>query len=209
MHRLLLLLLPLLLAVAGLAASDHAPIERPFLHGLFTDHMVLQREMPCPVWGWTTPGATVTVTLAGTTATATASADGAWQARLGPLPPGGPHVLSVTGPQQVTLSDVLVGDKWETVRDVTGSMARNTNGQQKFLANSGDVGLNIVLTWSTPVRQPDPPPSTKSLRSPISGHCRRPESRRACLRPSVERCRARCRCDIGGDRRLVADPKLE
>ena len=32
---------------------------------LFTDHMVLQRDVPTPVWGWTEPGQKVSVTLAG------------------------------------------------------------------------------------------------------------------------------------------------
>lgn len=100
------------LGAARLLASDHSPIDRPFVHGLFSDHMVLQREATCPVWGWTTPGASVTVSVAGATAAATAGADGAWQARLGPLPAGGPHILTVAGPQQAVFSDVLVGDVW-------------------------------------------------------------------------------------------------
>ena len=32
---------------------------------VFSDHMVLQREMPVPVWGWGEPGEKVTVTFAG------------------------------------------------------------------------------------------------------------------------------------------------
>ena len=86
---------------------------RPFLHGLFTDDMILQRDAPCPVWGWAAPGAEVAVTLDGQPAvTARADAEGRWLAKLGPQPAGGPHTLALTGPQTVTLKNVLFGDVW-------------------------------------------------------------------------------------------------
>jgi len=86
--------------------------ERPFLHPLFTDNMVLQREVAAPVWGWTTPGATVTVSMGGKQAVATAEATGKWLAKIGPFPAGGPYTLTVTGPHTVTVENVLVGDVW-------------------------------------------------------------------------------------------------
>ena len=79
---------------------------------LFTDHMVLQREMKIPVWGWAAPGDKITVSLANRTATAKADQEGQWMARLSSLPAGGPHTLTVTGKNTVTLNDVLVGDVW-------------------------------------------------------------------------------------------------
>src|SRR6516162_10023614 len=72
---------------------------KPFLHPLFTDNMVLQRDIRFPVWGWTEPGKTVTVELQGKKATATADAQGRWQVQLGPYPAGGPYTMSITGPQ--------------------------------------------------------------------------------------------------------------
>ena len=41
-----------------------------------------------------------------------AGADGKWVAKLPPLPVGGPYTLTVTGPQTVTLTNILVGDVW-------------------------------------------------------------------------------------------------
>ena len=35
------------------------------LASLFSEYMVLQREMPVPVWGWGEPGASVKVSVAG------------------------------------------------------------------------------------------------------------------------------------------------
>ena len=79
---------------------------------LFTDHMVLQRDVATTIWGWTQPGKEVTVTLAGKAATGVADAQGKWLVRLGALPAGGPYTMTVTGPQTVEVRDVLLGDVW-------------------------------------------------------------------------------------------------
>jgi len=46
------------------------------LHGLFTDHIILQRDMPAPVWGWADPGERVIVRFAGQDVPATADKEG-------------------------------------------------------------------------------------------------------------------------------------
>lgn len=74
--------------------------------------MVLQRGMEAPVWGWASPGETINVSLAGKSAKTTVAADGRWTAKIGPLEAGGPYELKVSGPQSVTINDVLVGDVW-------------------------------------------------------------------------------------------------
>ena len=79
------------------ATRVQAQTEKPFLHPLFTDNMVLQRGIADPVWGWAKPGQKVTVSLNGKSATATAGADGKWMAKLGPFSAGGPFTLSITG----------------------------------------------------------------------------------------------------------------
>ncbi len=110
-----LFLAALVLAAGALLAGSGqaAEMQRPFVHHLFTDNLVLQRDLAVPVWGWTEPGKTVTVTLEGKSATATARAeDGYWLAKLPPLAPGGPFTLTVSGPQNATFSNVLVGDVW-------------------------------------------------------------------------------------------------
>ena len=93
----------------SLVRADDA---KPFLHPLFTDNMVLQRGISDPVWGWTTPGATVTVRVANKGAKAIAGADGKWTVKLPSLPVGGPYTLTVSGPQTITRTNVLVGDVW-------------------------------------------------------------------------------------------------
>lgn len=46
-----------------------------------------------------------------------------------------------------TLANVLVGDKLEHVRDVTGQVAAGIDTTEKFLANAKDVALNVSLSW--------------------------------------------------------------
>ena len=79
---------------------------------IFGDGMVLQRDMPVPVWGWAAPGEKVTVSLAGSQVAATADADGTWMVRLPAMKAGGPHVLTVRGTTSVEFKDVLVGEVW-------------------------------------------------------------------------------------------------
>lgn len=87
-------------------------INKPFLHPLFSEHAVLQRDTLVPIWGWATPGTQVAVEIQDTRMTTVAGDDGKWLVKVGPLKVGGPYPLTVTGPQMVTRKDVLVGDVW-------------------------------------------------------------------------------------------------
>lgn len=93
--------------LATLAAR--AEVRLPHVFG---SHMVLQREMPIPVWGWGDPGEKVEVRLGDSVAGTTAGADGAWRADLPAQKAGGPFKLVVTGSSTVTFDDVLVGEVW-------------------------------------------------------------------------------------------------
>ena len=82
------------------------------LPSIFSDNMVLQRDQAIRVWGRADAGEKVTVTLAGKKAATTAGADGKWAVRLDALAAGGPHELTVTGNNTLTLKNVLVGEVW-------------------------------------------------------------------------------------------------
>jgi sialate O-acetylesterase len=75
--------------------------------------MVLQRNTPDAVWGWSDPGDQIKVEIAGKTATALAGTDRRWQAKIDPPAAGGPYTMTVTGQHQTaTIKNVLVGDVW-------------------------------------------------------------------------------------------------
>ncbi len=104
------LLVKFVALIFGLSPAIQALAATP--HGLFTDHMVLQREMPIPVWGTGQPGEKVSVSLAGHSADATVDDQGNWRVELDPLPAGGPHRLLIEGRYRVAVRDVLVGEVW-------------------------------------------------------------------------------------------------
>ena len=81
---------------------------------IFTDHGVLQREMPVPVWGWGTPGAEVKVEFAGQAKSTAADKSGRWLVRLDPMPTSAePRDLKATSGSAVAqLTDILVGEVW-------------------------------------------------------------------------------------------------
>ncbi len=99
-----------LLLCACLAAAlttTHAAVQMP---SIFTDHMVLQRELPVPVWGMAAPGEDVTVEFAGQKKSTKADASGKWMVKLDPLTANAePQVLKAGN---VTIQDVLVGEVW-------------------------------------------------------------------------------------------------
>jgi sialate O-acetylesterase len=77
------------------------------------DHMVLQREMPIPVWGWADSAEQVTVTLGDQSKTATADSAGKWCVKFDSIKAGGPLELKVQGKtNSVQFIDVLVGEVW-------------------------------------------------------------------------------------------------
>lgn len=93
------------LIASALATADVTP------HALFTDNMVLQRDMPVAVYGKAPDGEKVTVLIAGQEAS-TVAKEGLWRVTLKPLKAGGPHTLTIKGANTVTLQNVMVGDIW-------------------------------------------------------------------------------------------------
>jgi sialate O-acetylesterase len=110
MHRLLFFATLLWPALAPAAVKLASP---------FTDHMVLQREMPVPVWGTATPGERITVQFAGQNKSAVTDPDGRWRVELTSLAASTESrelVVSSTGQRSgietLKLSDLLVGEVW-------------------------------------------------------------------------------------------------
>ncbi len=101
------------------SAAYRSTAPLPFVHPLFADRMVLQRDARVPVWGWVAPGESVTVGFGGQSKTAVAEVSGKWQVMLDPLPASAePGTLSViranlkSGNGNRQFRDVLVGDVW-------------------------------------------------------------------------------------------------
>ena len=82
------------------------------LAGIFTDHMVLQRDRQVPVWGTATAGEKVRVVFGKQVHTTNADQDGRWKVTLAALPAGGTHSLVVQAGNTLTIEDVLIGEVW-------------------------------------------------------------------------------------------------
>jgi sialate O-acetylesterase len=80
---------------------------------VFQNSMVLQQNVPLPVWGTASPGAQVSVSFAGKLQTTHADSNGQWSVRLDAVPASAsPRDLEVTSSTTVRLHDVLVGEVW-------------------------------------------------------------------------------------------------
>ncbi len=84
---------------------------------LFSDHMILQRDRPVPVWGTATPGEKIAVYFGGQFHRVKTDPQGNWQVRLKPMPPSfEPRELVIknltTPGEKITIRDVLVGEVW-------------------------------------------------------------------------------------------------
>ncbi len=103
--------LPLFLALLAGPLLAEVKLASPF-----TDHMVLQRELPVPVWGTAAPGEKITVQFAGQKKSVDAGPDGRWRLDLKRLKASAEsRLFTVTGSATaapLTLRDVLVGEVW-------------------------------------------------------------------------------------------------
>jgi sialate O-acetylesterase len=108
------------LSAACLAGRQARADVKP--HAVFTDGMVLQRGMECPIWGTADPGEKFSVGLKldkpGVVGEygvgALADKDGKWKVVL-EVPSkyaGGPYMLFFRGEKTVTIKDVYIGDVW-------------------------------------------------------------------------------------------------
>ncbi|MHC4502423.1 MAG: sialate O-acetylesterase, partial [Planctomycetota bacterium] len=119
----------LLVATCAMALSSAAVAEVK-VASLFSDNMVLQRELPVPVWGTASPGEKITVSFAGQRLSATADEKGGWMVKLSPLGTSKTgRNLVVRGSNTVTFSGVLVGEVW--------LCSGQSNMAGKFVASKG------------------------------------------------------------------------
>ncbi len=83
------------------------------LSSLFSDNMVLQRNVSVPFYGTAAPNETVAIQVAGQSVTTEAGADGKWFIKLAPMRAGGPYTASIQSPTgTLNLKNVMVGEVW-------------------------------------------------------------------------------------------------
>jgi sialate O-acetylesterase len=136
-----------------------AEVAPQLLHGIFSDHVVLQRDKPVPVWGAAAGGETVTVSLVATgssggktaspvvSVSVHADSAGHWTAVLPAVGAGGPFVLTATSSSGTTqtVNDVLSGDVFlcSGQSNMEMSVARASNSYDE-IRNSANDTIRLV-----------------------------------------------------------------
>ncbi|MEC7564457.1 MAG: sialate O-acetylesterase [Planctomycetota bacterium] len=83
------------------------------MSSLFTDHMVIQRDIPVVIWGTAAVEEEIHVVLAGHAAKTQADPEGHWRVKLPALKVGsGPHQLVIEGSNRIEINDILIGEVW-------------------------------------------------------------------------------------------------
>ena len=95
--------------ILSLALNSQAAVT---VDPMFSNHMVLQRELAVPVWGKSEPGEKVKVSFRKQSKETVANEKGEWIIKLDPLSLGPASELTVEGKSKITFKDVLVGEVW-------------------------------------------------------------------------------------------------
>lgn len=127
---------------------------------IFSSSMVIQRDMPVPVWGWADPGEKVTVKIGDNVVSASADSKGSWTVKLPAMKAGGPFEMTVTGKNTIKLTDILAGEVWVCSGQSNMEMGVGMvmNGKQEIAdANYPQIRLFQILkkTSGQPVKDVD------------------------------------------------------
>lgn len=156
----------LLLALV-FAAISAAPLQAAVPHGIFTDHMVLQRDMPITVWGTGQPGEKVQVKFAGLNVGTVVGGDGNWSVELDSLPAGGPHLMTIDSIFRVSLRDVYVGEVWLASGQSNMQWGLNaSDNPEKAISESSNPMLRL---FTVPRRSADEPQTSVGGQWQVSG----------------------------------------
>lgn len=148
-------------AFMALAISVQAEIKMP---NVFGSNMVLQRDLPAPVWGTAGAGEEVTVEFGGQKKMVKAGADGKWMVKLDPLKVSSePMTMTVSSSQStqspnLQIKNILVGEVWICSGQSNMQMSvKSSNDSEKEIASANypEIRLFTVPTVKNDIPQND------------------------------------------------------
>lgn len=168
--------LPTLIAALLFMPLPLHAASRLRLATLFSDHMVVQREVAVPVWGWNSPGEVVTVKFASVEKTATTDASGKWMVKLDPLAADArPQSMEISSnTESVTIADIMIGDVWlcSGQSNMFFRMNKVENSQQEIAAaNHPDIRFFAVKEQFAQSPANDVDGSWKPVSPETAGDC--------------------------------------
>lgn len=151
MKHCIILINSLLVALAAALHAAELKLATPFM-----DHMVLQREMPVPIWGTAEAGEKITVEFAGQMKTAMADTSGKWRVTLDKMPASAEsRELTVSGRSEQKISDVLVGEVWlASGQSNMGFPLNSAHNAAEVLPQAGDAQLRFFLVKTKTAAEP-------------------------------------------------------
>lgn len=114
---------------------------------VFGSHMVLQQGKPLPVWGWATPGETITLSLGNQTTAGRANEKGEFKIILPPQPASATaQSMTVKGSSTVTFDDVLIGEVWVCSGQSNMEMGiKNVRNAEQEIAAANHPNLRLLM----------------------------------------------------------------
>lgn len=79
---------------------------------LISNGMILQRDIPLKIWGWSAAHENVTISFLNKEYSAQADKNGNWTVVLPKQKAGGPYTMQLKASNIISLSDILIGDVW-------------------------------------------------------------------------------------------------
>lgn len=150
-----------------------SPADNIRIAGVFSDNMVLQRDMPVPIWGTAEPGKRITVKFGDSVVHTVSDSSGRWMVKLPPLQVNSnPSELEVSGRKTITLKNILVGDVWlgSGQSNMWWPVSRCDNAE-KEVANSTNPKIRLFSYGRKPSATPlSDRPGTWRICSPETVH---------------------------------------
>ncbi|MBK3517078.1 sialate O-acetylesterase [Carboxylicivirga marina] len=104
--------LKIILTLVAIAISTQISKADINVADIFSDNMVLQRNLAVKVWGSADPGEKVLLSFKGQKLKTKTDNKGRWSVLLKPMQAGGPYEMTISGKNEVVLKNILIGDVW-------------------------------------------------------------------------------------------------
>ena len=149
-----LVILPLII-VCFQAKAD---IRLPAIIG---DHMVLQQNSDCKLWGWSNANEKITITTSWDTSHVVVQAlgDAKWMASIKTPKAGGPFSITLKGYNEVVINDVLVGEVWDcsgqSNMEMSDSWGKQLYSDELSQANNQSIRLFQIPRLTSEYPQDD------------------------------------------------------
>ena len=127
------------------------------LPSFFSDNMVLQRDKPIAIWGWSDPNSEVTVAFAGSSSTATADNKGNWKIQLPARKAiyDGLSLVVESGSERIEINNVLVGEVWlASGQSNMDFLLSRTHESEQDVSAANFPKIRMFLAARTPAAKP-------------------------------------------------------